>query len=294
VDVMMLEKEVNTDGTQGVQGCQGVQGYQGTQGVLGRMLYNYEIHKVVVINIRTCHGKKLILIIFYCVKCNFQSRIHYNIQIRFHIISGEYSLIIPMENPELDMKLIELPVLCDVFSFLDDGLYDGDIFTLGSLNKKFREFFTYDPCMDFFWYKQLRRAAHKNVDIVSCYPEMKLVYSQFTGYMLYQNNLDKIRHDFGECSESSHLRFKVPKFDPIHGFDGRCMYNEWQRVMWKRMKTKYWNHYDEKRMINYEKEILRLRAEINLLQQKKTKHQKLQELYENIKTKLRYKKKKKK
>lgn len=189
-----------------------------------------------------------------------------------------------MENGFHHMKLLEIPMLSDVCLYLCDD----DVLNMRLVSMCFEQFVIEDAGMTQFWYKQLRRMAHRQllplygevVMVSGCYPD-KNIATAGGEYMALKN----VRIRFGECEQESHLRFKVDKLDPVNGFKSRNMYEEWKTVAWKRMKTRYWNHYDEKRVERFENEILRLQNELEILRDKKLKSMQMQKRYQQVSTK---------
>lgn len=181
------------------------------------------------------------------------------------------------------MKLIELPVLTDVLMYLGD-----DVLDVGLVSKDFHKFLTEDAGMKMFWYRQLRRMAHRKVD-------NKREDVWWSGWLRYYDvnncykdvdelplSLKNIREEFGECQHDSHLRYKINLLDD-EGFKSRDVYNEWRVVAWKRMKQKYWNKRDEKKVHKIQEQLAELNMEMARLSQKKSKSIELEGIYGNLK-----------
>lgn len=148
-------------------------------------------------------------------------------------------------------KLGNIPVLHEIFSYLDDGmLYDGDgvyddvILPLRLVNRDLNAYIVTE--MPSYWYTQLQRMAHKDMSYVLCF-------------------------DYPECEERSHFRYKFTPKDPVKGFKGRDVYKEWRGVAWKRMKHRYWSWHDEKKIKKCKDKIREMCREINRLREKKEK-----------------------
>lgn len=189
------------------------------------------------------------------------------------------------------MKLTDLPVLMDVFTYLGDD----EVLDVGLVSKGLHLRLTMEPGMKNFWYTQLRRMAHKNMDhaeawihldVARCYPHVDI--SNFP------RTLKKVREQFGECVHDSHLRFKIKLPDMESGgfHKDRDVYNEWKTVAWKRMRHKYWNFRDDKKMKKAEEEVAAWIAEVDRLSKKKAMSEIFEKKYAHLTTKTKKRKSK--
>lgn len=195
-----------------------------------------------------------------------------------------------------DRKLLEIPVLSVVLMFLGNVNSMSDILNVGLLNKSFRDFITRDASMNTFWYALVRRAAHKKWIVngryltfqvmIQCHPKInKRICPGRThvwGNML-RKPVKELREEFGECEDVKHLRFQIEHPDAVHGFLCVGMYDEWRRIIWKCVKHKYWNRFDEGKISKYEDEIKRLESEIKRLEHKKEMGMRLDQIYGSLK-----------
>lgn len=151
------------------------------------------------------------------------------------------------------MKLTNLPVFSNVISFVDGPSGYDMLFELRAVSKEYNEFITHDDSMHNVWYTLLRRTTHFKLkkyywgeyhDLVDCYPPSKEASDK--GYQaslshLTGLNLKEIRNKYGECCKELHYSRKISGPHPVHGFRGRDLYLEWQRLMWSKKKRSYWS-----------------------------------------------------
>ena len=176
-------------------------------------------------------------------------------------------------------KLFGLSILSDVCVYGSEA----DVLNMRLVCKEFNGYLTEDVGMKPFWYTQIRRMAHRVIDLYEwsdkiyvheCYPDISKQVQA-----LSFTKLDDVRKRFGECRDEKHLRYKIQIPDPLYGFKSRNLYEEWKTVAWKRMKFKYWNHFEARRVEKYEEEIVRLKAELDRLYQRKLKHEEMEAKY---------------
>ena len=96
--------------------------------------------------------------------------------------------------------------------------------------------------------------------------------------IVHVDTLHNVRKHYGECCQEKHYRYKVQPPDPVHGLNGRNLYNEWQEFMWRRKKREYWSTYDEKK-------LKKLRHGLEVLTKKKEQAANMVEYYGGLKKK---------
>lgn len=154
------------------------------------------------------------------------------------------------------LHLEDLPVLSEICMYLPKVEVQ-DITNFSGTCKTLRNFITMDASFKEFWYQMLLRAGHqkyKGVDftiLTSCYQK------QITPASFYFiRGMNDIRKVMGECQNRCHLRYKIDQ--SMDHLNERNLYREWQCVMWRRIRSRYWCVRDEKKWNQMQGDLSRL------------------------------------
>lgn len=172
------------------------------------------------------------------------------------------------------MHLEDLPVLSEIFSYLPK-ICVSDVCNFSSTSTTIRIFFTNDKSLQEFWYQMLLRAGHRKfrqgfdfVSLSTCY-KTKLNPASF----YFIRGLQDIRKAMGECQNKNHLRYRMDS-TPTN-LSERDLYREWQCVMWRRNRSKYWS-------LREEKKLCQMQGDVKKLERRREQYERLEGLYENM------------